>query len=84
MRTVFSYVIIGITLRIFLSKSTWSIENNSTLMSTKIVHFFYWLKNMTARSGVCFSYMERFATNLLVKILPGQIVSGISSKCQTD
>ena len=42
----FSYVNIGITLKkIFLSKSTWPIENNSTLMviewpSTKIVHIF--------------------------------------------
>ena len=26
---------------------------------------------MTARGGVCFSYMEKFATNLLVKILLG-------------
>ena len=39
----FSYVNIGITFKIFLSKSTWSIENNSTRMviewpSTKIVH----------------------------------------------
>ena len=45
MRQVFFYVNIGITLKIFLSKSTWSIENHSTLMviewpSTKIVHIF--------------------------------------------
>ena len=31
----FSYVNIGITLKIFLSKSTWFIENNSTLMVIK-------------------------------------------------
>ena len=41
----FSYVNIWITLKIFLSKSYWSIENNSILMvfewpSTKIVHIF--------------------------------------------
>ena len=40
-----SYVNIGIHLKIFLSKSTWSIENNSTLIviewpSTKVVHIF--------------------------------------------
>ena len=53
--TSFSYVNIGITIKIFLSKSTWSIENNSTLMviewpSTKIVHIFIGWKTWLQRN----------------------------------
>ena len=44
-KTIFSYLDIGITLKIFLSKSTMPIENNSKLMviewpSNKIVYIF--------------------------------------------
>ena len=40
-------------------------------LSDHLPRFFTFLsvKNMTARGGVCFSYMEKFATNHLVKIL---------------
>ena len=69
----FPYVIIGVTsLKIFLSKSTWWIENNSTLMviewlSTKIVHIFIGWKNRTARGGVCFSIWKNLLQIFLSK-----------------
>ena len=33
---------------------------------------------MAAKGGVCFSYMEKIATNLLVKILLGQFINNVA------